>query len=129
STGNYFIKVKATQPTQVSQQMTQTIKVINNGQTGVTSVVLAPNPVSLVLNSQAQFIVSGLAGQVTGTQVKIYTIAGELVQTLSNDPGNPGLVTWTFGSDLSSGTYIAVVEIQSTGGILGRKILKAQIVR
>jgi hypothetical protein len=67
---------------------------------------------------------------VDSVKVKIYTLAGELVgNPLMNDLGNPGVVTWNLGgSGIASGTYIAVVELNSDGGVIGRKVLKVVVV-
>jgi flagellar hook assembly protein FlgD len=129
SSGVYFLEVKSTGPTGGSQQTIEPIRIINNGQTGINGVVLAPNPVNLNSVSTARFIIGVDSAQVDGVKIKVYTLAGELVGTpLVNDPGNPNLVTWDVGNaGLASGTYIAVVEMNSHGGIIGRNVLKVVV--
>jgi hypothetical protein len=55
--------------------------------------------------------------------VKIYTIAGELVQSISGTPGNTS-TQWT-ATGMASGIYIAAVEVQDVnGGFLEHQLLK-----
>jgi flagellar hook assembly protein FlgD len=130
SSGVYFLEVKTTGPTAGSQQTTLPVRVINNGQNGIDGVVLAPNPLNMNTTTAGRFLVTIDSAQVDSVKVKIYTLAGELVGSpLMNDPNNPGLVTWNLGgSGLASGTYIAVVELNSDGGVIGRRVLKVVVV-
>jgi uncharacterized membrane protein len=55
--------------------------------------------------------------------VKIYTIAGELVQSISGTQGKTS-TQWT-ATGMASGLYIAAVEVQDVnGGVLEHKLLK-----
>ncbi len=128
SNGNYFIEVKSIIPDQGSQELIREVKVVNNGETAAAGIVLAPNPISLRIDNQAQFLLNGLSPEVVESRARIYTIAGELIKILVNDPGNPAVITWDLSSPLASGTYLAVVEMNSpSGGLVGRKIMKVVI--
>jgi hypothetical protein len=49
---------------------------------------------------------------------------------LTNDSGNPTVVHWdVVQNNIASGTYIAVIELNSSNGMIGRKILKAVVIR
>jgi flagellar hook assembly protein FlgD len=129
TSGKYFIEIQTVVPGGGTQEVVREITVINHGQSAHSGVILAPNPVSLRLNSQAVFTLNGLSPEVASSQVKIYTIAGELVTTISNDPSGPGTITWNFNGSLASSAYICVVEMRSAaGGIIDRQILKAVLV-
>jgi flagellar hook assembly protein FlgD len=126
SSGRYFIEIAANETHWGKQQMLIPITLQDLDTNAISGVVLAPNPININQTSQARFLIGTNMGQVDGAKVKIYTIAGELRQLLTNDPGNPTQVTWDLGqSNPASGTYIAVVELYSGGGIVGRQKLKA----
>lgn len=131
TSGHYFLEIKSIMQNQPDQQMVMSIKVQNSGANAILGVVLAPNPINLTQTTQAKFIVNLTSGQVSGTEVKLYTVAGELIKSLYSVPGNPSLVKWDLSqSNLSSGTYLAVVEMQSAnGGVIGRQILKVVVLR
>ena len=129
TSGNYFIEIRSFVPGQATQEIIRQVTVINHGQGAQSGVVLAPNPVSLRLNSQAVFRLFGLSPDVASSQAKVYTVAGELVAILANDPGGPSTITWNFGGKLASGTYICVVEMKSAAkGVIDRHILKAVLI-
>jgi hypothetical protein len=127
--GNYFIVIKSSIAGQTSQEVVRQVMVVNHGQSGLAGVILEPNPISLRLYNQAQFVVNITSAQVTATRVKIYSLAGELVQTLDNTPGNPSLVPWDLTKvNYASGTYIAVLELENNTAIIGRQTLKVVVV-
>jgi flagellar hook assembly protein FlgD len=56
-------------------------------------------------------------------KVQVYTMTGQLIQTMASPPGSP-MVPWN-ASGMASGIYIAVMEIDnSSGGMLNRQRLK-----
>jgi flagellar hook assembly protein FlgD len=125
--GIYFVEIQSNVPDKSNQQVVRQVRVLNPHQGPGTGVVLVPNPIHLSQTTQAQFQIGLNSSQVTGTQVKIYTIAGEWIQTLPNLPGNPGLVNWDLSNGLASGTYLAVVEVLIGDSVLQRQILKVAI--
>jgi flagellar hook assembly protein FlgD len=128
SSGRYFIEIKSDTAGGTLQQIISAITIQDSETSGITGVVLEPNPINVnQLTSPPVFVVNTGMGQVDGVKIKIYTIAGELVQTLVSLPGNPTQVPWSTAPNLSSGTYIAVVELQSNGTRVGRQILKAVV--
>ena len=49
--------------------------------------------------------------------------------TLESQPGNPSSVVWDLSAGgAASGAYIAVAELRSNGGMVGRKILKVVVI-
>jgi hypothetical protein len=129
SSGVYFLEVKTNGPDAGSEQTVMPIRIINNGQNGIAGVVMAPNPINLNKNTQATFLINIGASQVDNVKVKIYTLAGELRQTLMSLPGYSSQVIWDLGGgDIASGTYIAVIEMNYNGGVIGRKVLKVVVV-
>lgn len=130
SSGIYFLEIKTMGPNSGSQQTTLPVRVINNGQNGIAGVVMAPNPINLNNTTQALFMITMGSATVDNVKIKLYTLAGELLgQTLESQPGTPGLVAWDLtGKNIASGTYIAVIEMNYNGGIIGRKVLKVVVV-
>jgi uncharacterized repeat protein (TIGR01451 family) len=129
--GTYFLEVSSSMQNLATQQIILPVHILNNGVNAISGVVLAPNPISLKLTTHARFLANTQAGQVTGMEVRIYTIAGELMRPiLQSDPSNPTEVDWDLSQTvIASGTYLAVVEMHSANnGVIGRQILKVQVV-
>lgn len=60
-------------------------------------------------------------------RVQVYTLAGQLIQTLTSPSGDPE-VPWNAGG-MASGIYIAVVEVDNTdGGVVNRQRLKVLLI-
>ena len=129
--GTYYLQIQSTVQSSHSNQEITKVLHIEGSSEAINGVVLLPNPVRLNQTSMAQFVVDTDAAQVTSVDVKIYTLAGELVKPLLyNQPGNLGIVYWNVGqTNLASGTYIAVVELNTANGIIGHKILKVVVIR
>jgi len=129
TSGTYFLEVTSTQQNQPNQQIIMPVHVQNNGKDGINGIVLAPNPIYLSKTTQAKFLLNPATGQLTSVSVRIYTVAGELIETLANKPGVPTEVDWDMTLHYhASGTYLAVVEPSSSKGLMGRTILKVQII-
>ena len=130
TTGTYFIEVKSAMQGKPSEQVVMSIHVQDNNASGLADVVLGPNPVKLSQTTVANFYFNNLSAEVTGIAVKIYTVAGELTQTLNNTPGNLSMIAWDLSqANLASGTYFAVVEMRGPSGVIGRKIVPVVIIR
>lgn len=120
--GHYSMVVESQVPGGQPEQTT--FSFIVQGAVNLPGVVLAPNPVNSNQTSQARFLINLGTAQVDQVQVKIYTVAGELVQTLASQPGTPSVVVWDFTQRrIASGAYIAVVELYSNGGMIGHETL------
>jgi uncharacterized repeat protein (TIGR01451 family) len=127
--GKYFVVVKSSVPGDYDQQMILNLTVQNDGTSGIAGVTVSPNPLRLDQSQQVQFQVNSASGAVTRVEIKIYTVAGELMTALRSDPANPSTVVWDLsGKRVSSGTYLAVVESYGPGTFLGRKVLKVQVI-
>lgn len=131
TTGQYYLEIRSRMGNEREQVRTVPVAVLASPG-GLSTVRLAPNPVTLPATSQARFLVSGPPGH-DATHVKVYAVSGELVQRLLSDPGNPGTVVWDVrsaaGGRLASGLYLAVVELQSGSALLERHTLKVLVVR
>src|SRR5208337_3588822 len=115
---------------QTVQETTKTLR-IDGAADAINGVALGPNPIRLSQTQTANFFINTDAAQVTSTDVKLYTIAGELITNppLVNIPGNPSVVPWNISQTaIASGTYIAVVELNSANGTIGRKFLKVVVI-
>ncbi len=128
TSGTYFLEIQSSMQNEPAQQIVMPIRIQNNGVNPINGVVMAPNPIRLSQSTQAKFLINTSAGQVTSVEIRIYTVAGELVQTLYNLPGNPGKVDWDLsGTFITSGTYLAVVDMHSNAGLMGRKVIKVAV--
>ena len=128
TSGTYFLEVESTTPGQTDQQIILPVRIKNNGANNVSGVVLAPNPVYLNKTTQAKFLVNTTNSQVTSVEVRLYTVAGELMKTLYNVPGNTGEVDWDLSqSPIASGFYLAVAELHSNSGVLGHQVIKVEV--
>jgi hypothetical protein len=90
-----------------------------------TTVVARPNVLNAANGMITTFDGSGVANAYL-IQVKLYTIAGELIQSLSSPAGTPE-VNWN-AAGFASGVYIAAVNIQNAaGGNIGVQRLKVLV--
>jgi len=130
--GTYYIQFKSEVQGQPDQEISLTFRVEGSAN-GISGVVLAPNPIRVSQLQQIPYFNINLgAVDVRSTSVKIYTIAGELVtkSPLMNDAGNPTIVHWDVAQEnIASGTYIAVIDLYSSNGFIGRKFLKVVLIR
>ena len=131
--GTYYIELTSKKGSDTQQTVILAVNVLHGDLDASNRIVMAPNPVNLAQTGQAVFMIGNGGGPLDATTVKIYTVAGELIQTLYNEPGNPGRVLWNLRGGTSrvvtSGTYIAVVELRVGSGVTGRKILKVIVYR
>jgi uncharacterized repeat protein (TIGR01451 family) len=129
TSGTYFIEIKSEPENQDREEVVLPITIQGNNANGITGVVMGPNPIHLDQTTQAKFFVNPGGSAFDSVTVRIYTIAGELMTTLQNVPGNPALVVWDLSAArIASGEYLAVVEMNLNGGIIGRKIVKAVVI-
>jgi flagellar hook assembly protein FlgD len=125
--GVYFIEIQSQVPGQSPQQITMQIRVIGNN-SNVSGVVMAPNPINLNQNTQAKFLINNPNLTFDSVEIRLYTVAGELMKTLESQPGNPSMVLWDLsGGGVASGAYLAVAELHSNGGLVGRQILRVVV--
>lgn len=125
TSGTYFLEIKSEPENQEHQETIMPIVIQNNNANGIVGVVMGPNPIHLDQTTQAKFFINPGGSAFDGVNVKIYTIAGELLTSFHNVSGNPALAVWDLSAGgVASGTYLAVVEMHFNGGIIGRKIVK-----
>jgi len=117
--GQYQIEVHWTNGDGTTTDITRTIMVLTN--TGVSGIVVAkPNILNATNGMTTTFNAAGVTNA-SGLKVKIYTIAGELVQAFVS--GTPTAI-WN-ASGLASGIYIANVEVDNAnGGTINQERLK-----
>ena len=130
TSGTYYIEIQSTTTGGTTQQIVMPVHIVNSGANAISGVVMAPNPINLNQTTQARFLINTAGGQLTHADIRIYTVAGELLRTnLTSNPGTPGEVDWDLsGVSIASGTYLAVVEMRSATGIIGHKVLRIQII-
>jgi len=130
--GTYYIQFDSKVQGKPDEEISLVIR-IEGGANGINGVVLAPNPIRISqLQQIPYFNITMNAMDIQSASVKIYTIAGELVthSPLMNDPGNPTVVHWDVAQQtIASGTYIAVIDLYSSNGMIGRKFLKVVLIR
>jgi flagellar hook assembly protein FlgD len=90
---------------------------------GVSGIAVArPNVLNASNGMTTTFDATGVQSAYS-IKVQVYTIAGQLIQTVISPQGTPQ-VQWN-ATGMASGIYIAVMEIDnSNGGILNRQRLK-----
>jgi uncharacterized repeat protein (TIGR01451 family) len=121
--GTYSIEVHWTNGNGTTTDITRTIQVLPS--TGVSSIAVArPNVLDAKNGTITTFDATGVLNA-AGLKVKIYTIAGELVQTLQSSQAT---MTWNT-SAMASGIYIASVEVDNAnGGAVNDQRLKILVV-
>ncbi len=127
--GIYFIEFESQIPGQAPQEITMTIRVMANNSNNVVGITMGPNPIRLDQTTQAKFFINNPNLQFDTVQVRLYTLAGELMNTLLSQPGDPSEVVWDLSAGgVASGAYLAVVELKSNGGLVGRQILQVVVI-
>jgi flagellar hook assembly protein FlgD len=121
--GEYTLEIHWNNGSGQTEDISRTLLVV--AATGLTGKVIAkPNE----LGPNTTTITTFDAGTVTGAaglKVRIYTVSGELVKTVSSGTTQ---VQWdSFG--VASGIYLASVEVDgANGGVVSRQILKLLVV-
>ena len=129
TSGTYFIEIKSEPENQEHLEIVRPITIQNNNANGIAGVVMGPNPIHLDKTTLGTFYINPGGSAFDGVNVKIYTIAGELMTSFENVPGNPAMAVWDLSrGGVASGMYLAVVEMHWNGGIIGRKIVKVMVV-
>jgi flagellar hook assembly protein FlgD len=117
--GTYEIELHWDNGEGQTSNITRTVLVVGGGVSG--TVIAKPN-VLTPGQTLTTFNGTGVAGAWT-LNVKIYTIAGQKITSISGTPGT-ATVQWT-ATGIASGIYLASVEIQnSNGGVIERQTLK-----
>lgn len=128
TTGDYFLEVESNPQGAPSQKMILTLHVHDYNAHDLGSFVLAPNPVRLDQTTKAQFMLNFNGAQVSAVEIKVYTMAGELMRTLSSAPGNPSMVMWDLSQEtIASGAYFAVAELHGPNGIISRHVIQVMV--
>jgi flagellar hook assembly protein FlgD len=119
--GEYQVQVHWTDGNGNTTNITKSILVLPS--TSPSGKVLAePNEIKGT-TTFTTFDASGISGA-AGLKVRIYTVAGEWIQTI---PSSSNTVSWT-PNGLASGLYIASVEVDNAnGGMLVRQNVKVLI--
>jgi hypothetical protein len=112
---------------------TQAAKIATNGSSGFTTEpYVVPNPyVGSASFEPARFAVSGRGERwiefraiPLNSTIRIYTVRGELVQTLKQDGSTAGFVAWNLRTkdnlDVAPGLYIFHVEAPGVGSMKGK---------
>jgi uncharacterized repeat protein (TIGR01451 family) len=129
TSGQYILTFKSQISGKAEQNVSEQVTVLNANSSPIEKVVVKPNPVYLNQTQKVVFAVTVNAPQANNVQVKIYTLAGELVgHALMNDTGNLGQVSWDLsGVNIASGMYFADIELREGNQVLDRKIVKLAI--
>ncbi len=129
SSGQYTLNFTSQISGQAQANVSENVTVLDQNSSPIVKVVVEPNLVYLNQTQKVMFALTLSAPQADNVQVKIYTLAGELVgPALMNDPGNLNWVTWNLsGISLASGMYFADVELREGNQVLDRKIMKLAI--
>jgi uncharacterized repeat protein (TIGR01451 family) len=129
SNGQYFIEIRAINGSAVDGAMILPISVLSTGYNFMDQVLVAPNPIHLNSTYQARILVPPNGNVFNHVNVKIYTVDGELIETLENAPGTMNVIWPIKGvSPLAVGTYLIDVELRYNNALVQRKILKAFII-
>jgi uncharacterized repeat protein (TIGR01451 family) len=120
TSGTYSIQLHWDDGDGQTTDITRSVVVISGGASG--TVLAEPNVLVSGSTLTTTFNGSGITNAWM-LSVKIYTIAGELVQSISGTQGKTS-TQWT-ATGMASGLYIAAVEVQDVnGGVLEHKLLK-----
>ncbi len=105
--------------------MTDTVTVVDAGESPLAAVVAAPNPagadggpVELLLSAPAVYPV----------EARVYDEAGELVAAFSA-PGGSSRLSWNPREGDAPGVYLVVLQTREAGGNLAGRTLKVALVR
>ena len=127
SNGQYFIEVRTNDGMGSDATVTREVTVIHTALTiGDGQVLVYPNPLSERVDGK-QFTFATSGNPPVTLNVKIYTLAGELVDTAVSQTDASQLV-WDFsGRVIASGLYLAVVETTDAMGGMQRQVKKLAI--
>lgn len=118
--GTYTIQIHWDNGEGQTTDITRSVVVVSGGANG--TVLAEPN----VLESGSTLTTTFNGSGITNAwmlNVKIYTIAGELVRFIPGMPGNTS-TQWT-ATGMASGIYIAAVQVQNAnGGVIENQLLK-----
>jgi flagellar hook assembly protein FlgD len=121
--GTYQIELHWNDGQGQASNIIRTVQVVSVG--GVSGTVVAEPNVLISGSTVTTFNGSGVANAWT-LNVKIYTIAGELITSITGAPGTT-TVPWN-ASGMASGIYIAAVQVQDVnGGVLANQLLKVLV--
>ena len=129
ASGQYTLAFTSQISGQAQENISENVTVLDQNSSPIVKVLVEPNLVYLNQTQKVMFALTLNASQADNVQVKIYTLAGELVgPVLMNNIGNLNWVTWNLsGSNLASGMYFADIELREGNQVLDRKIVKLAI--
>lgn len=128
SNGQYFLEIKSNDGQGGDSTVAKEVTVFHEGlDIAKGKVLVYPNPDSVRVDG-AKINFAANAGLKLTLKVNIYTVAGELVQRVEGVSGESS-VAWDFSNlSLSSGLYIALIEIYDNRGSVQRQTAKVLIV-
>ena len=128
SSGQYFIEVRSNDGQGGDATITKQISVIHQGlAVGSGLVTVYPNPLSERVNGSIINFAPNSSTPVS-LKIRVYTLAGELVQKDLQSNLGDAVLTWDFtGKGVASGLYLAVIEVRDGLGGLQRQITKIAI--
>jgi flagellar hook assembly protein FlgD len=128
--GQYYIEINSTDGKGSSSELTQTIVVMGGGASGIQSMAASPNELTFA-NGTTSTRFKVKASMTVSVEATIYTVAGERVATVENDPTNPNESQVWDANGHASGLYIAIITARdpATNGIISRQTSKFLIIR
>jgi hypothetical protein len=118
--GTYTIQIHWDDGVGQTTDITRSVIVVGGGASG--TVIAEPNVLTPDQTLTTTFNGTGITNAWI-LNVKIYTIAGQMVVPISGTPGT-ATAQWT-ATGMASGIYLAAVEVQdANGGVLERQTLK-----
>jgi uncharacterized repeat protein (TIGR01451 family) len=118
--GTYQIELHWDDGQGQTADITRTIMVVSNG--GASGTVLAEPNVLTASSTSTTFNATGITNAWI-VNVKVYTIAGELITSITGSPGT-ATAPWN-AARMASGIYIAAVQARDVnGGVLANQLLK-----
>jgi len=125
--GHYQLEVKWDNGKGSVTEITKGVLVVG-GRVPQGTAVAKPNVLTIANGTRVSVIEVNSAQGLT-VRGRVYTVAGELVATLVNDPASPWKTAWD-GGTVASGLYLAVVEgVNAQGGLALRQVVKIMVVR
>jgi uncharacterized repeat protein (TIGR01451 family) len=121
--GTYSIQIHWDDGNGQTTDITRSVIVVGGGSSG--TVLAEPNVLTPQSTLTTTFNAMGIVNA-SVVNAKIYTMAGELVQSIQGAPGTAS-AQWN-AAGIASGVYIVAVEVQdANGGILEHQLLKVLV--
>ncbi len=127
--GQYYVEVHTADGEGSTSQLTEPVVVLGGGSNGVQGVSAQPNELTISTGvTTTHFNVS--SSRTLSVDAIIYTVAGEKIADVANDPTNLNQTLSWSALGYASGVYIAVVEGRDpkTNGLISRQTTKFLII-